>query len=271
MIAPFFFPRPYWQHLSYVVVLPWFFISFCLFYNPFGIKDFYQGVGDRSCYFHIVLLTCIIIGVIAISRFIFWAFNRLVSFRWWQYGLWCLIEVFALALFMALYTCLFYHGRYNYFECVAYCLEYSYLVLIYPYCAMLLLRYIVCLEFDFKLRSLKEDSSLVKFYDNNRRLKLTISSSVILYISAEANYVKIHYLEGEREKVFLLRSSMKSIEDIASRHALVRCHRSYYINPKHIKLLGRSPEGLLQAEMETEGTSPVPVSKLYYESLAKVL
>ena len=114
------------------------------------------------------------------------------------------------------------------------------------------------------------DSSLMKFYDEFKRLKLTIAPSALLYINAEGNYVKIHYLENGRVRDYLLRSSMKNLEEIAGRHGLVRCHRSYYINPKHVKLLSRGKEQIV-AEMQEDGVQKIPVSPQYYQRLSDML
>ena len=83
--------------------------------------------------------------------------------------------------------------------------------------------------------------------------------------------MKIHYLENDRAKEFMLRNSMRSLETIAARHGLVRCHRSYYVNPRHIKVLRRAKEGQIQAEFLQEGLSPIPVSRQYYDSLSELL
>ena len=111
----------------------------------------------------------------------------------------------------------------------------------------------------------------MKFYDEHKRLKLSIDPSAVLYINAEANYVKIHYLENERVREFMLRNSMKSLEEIATRHGLVRCHRSYYVNPRHIKVLSRNKEGVIIAEMIEDGLRQIPVSKQYYSYLSELL
>ena len=64
---------------------------------------------------------------------------------------------------------------------------------------------------------------------------------------------------------------MKSLETLADRHGLVRCHRSYYVNPRHIKVLSRNKEGVIIAEMIEDSLMRIPVSKQYYAHLSELL
>ncbi len=261
-------PKSYAAHLVYVVLMPAFFISFCFLYNPFDVEAFYT-VGGKSFAFHLLMLTCIMLGVYALTRLIFVALYKYIPFKWWEYGLWCVGEVLVCAFFMALYTALFYGREMPYFLALSHCLKFSYLILIYPYGLLTLIRLIIN-AVDEGNRA-PQDEALVKLYDEHKRLKLTIDPAAILYISAEANYVKVHYLENERPKEFMLRNSMRSLEESAAKHGLVRCHRSYYVNPRHIKVLRKGKEGMIVAELLQEGLQPIPVSKQYYDALSDLL
>ena len=102
-------------------------------------------------------------------------------------------------------------------------------------------------------------------------MRLVIDRQAILFIRADENYVIIHYLDHDENKKFVLRSSMRSLEPLAERHGLVRCHRSYFINPRHIKLVRKDSEGQILAELDTVGYDPIPVSRNYYQNLSAVL
>jgi DNA-binding LytR/AlgR family response regulator len=114
------------------------------------------------------------------------------------------------------------------------------------------------------------EEDLVRFTDNTGRLKLVIAQDVILYIEAKENYVLIHYLDGSKIKDYSLRQSMRGIEELMMKHGIIRCQRSYYVNPRHVTVLRRDKEGMIQAELETVGRQ-VPVSPKYYEELSKML
>lgn len=187
--------------------------------------------------------------------------------------LWCFGEVLVTAFFFALYTSLFYKksGGMPYFTALPYCFEVVCLTLIYPYLFSILLRIISNKNYDLTNAGQTPEESLIKFYDEHKRLKLTIDPSAVLYVSADANYINIHYLENDRVRTFQLRNSMKSLESDAARHGFVRCHRSYYVNPRHIKVLSRDKDGVIYTEFIRDGIGHIPVSKQYYDSLAKLL
>ena len=115
------------------------------------------------------------------------------------------------------------------------------------------------------------DDSLMRFVDNTQKLKLMIASSAVLYVEADENYVHVRYMEGERVKDYPLRASMKSLEELMQKHGLLRCQRSYYINPNHIKVLRRDKEGMISAELDVVNQKSIPVSPKYYETVAKGL
>lgn len=108
----------------------------------------------------------------------------------------------------------------------------------------------------------------MRFYDGRKNLKLVVSASSVLYITAEENYIKISYLDGDQLCDYMLRSSMKSIENLCAEFGLLRCHRSYYVNPRHIKALRKEREGIIVAQIDVEPSRDVPVTKRYYEALS---
>ena len=259
--------KTYRSQLPYVVLLPAFFASFSFLYNPFGMKDFYQ-IGGMGFGFHFIMLTCILLAVLAVTRLIFSALYRHIPFRWWHYLVWCFGEVFVASLFFALYTTLFYGGERSYFVVFPSCFKFAFLILIYPYLFLCLLQIIRNKEAD--LHTTPSDA-LVKFYDEHKRLKLTIDPSAIICIQADANYVNIRYMDAERVKEFLLRASMKSVENTVSGHGLVRCHRSFFINPRYVKMLSKNKEGMITAQLLLPEMDAIPVSKQFYQQLSELL
>lgn len=271
MNSVFKFPKNYLAHLVYVLLLPAFFIIFAFLYNPYGIED-YLTVGGKNHAFHLVMLTCILMGVLALSRLIFFSLHRHIEFLWWHYLLWCFGEVVVSSFFMALYVALFYGSEMLYFSVLSQCFKFAVTILIYPYIILVLIR--ICINYAQEAQSAAmnpADDMLAKFYDEHHRLKLTISPSAVLFVSAEANYINVHYMENDTPKEFMIRNSMRSVDAVAQKCGFVRCHRSFYVNPRHVKLLSRGKEGLIQAELLQEGLRSIPVSKQYYDSLANML
>lgn len=111
----------------------------------------------------------------------------------------------------------------------------------------------------------------MRFYDDRHSLKFVITPESLLYISAEENYINIFYAENGKEKTYVLRSSMKAIEELCIDNGMVRCHRSFYVNPRHIEVLRKDKEGVMYAELDVKESRHVPVSKTYYKILSEKL
>ena len=102
-------------------------------------------------------------------------------------------------------------------------------------------------------------------------MKLVVTAESLLYIVASDNYVDIHYMSNGRITKYSLRNSMRSIEELCMQNNLIRCHRSYYVNPSHVKVLRKDREGVVYAELDAREEMHIPVTKKYYDRLAEML
>ena len=116
-----------------------------------------------------------------------------------------------------------------------------------------------------------DEKTLIRFHDDQKRLKLVVASESVLYIEAEDNYVHVVHLDNGKVKDFTLRASMRSLEEFLQRHGLVRCHRSYFLNAAHVELLKKDVNGYALAQLDHPGVKSIPVSKRYYESVTALL
>ena len=181
--------KAYWRRLGaeirrdkwlYILLIPAFFIGFCFLYNPFGMHEYFQ-TGGMTFGFHFLMLAVILMAILALTRLIFSAVYKHIPFRWWHYTVWCIGETFVFTLFMGMYATLF--GKPGYFSVLSNCFKFSYLILIYPYLFLILLQIILNKEKDLNT---EPSDTLVKFYDEHKRLKLTIAPTAILFIRADA-------------------------------------------------------------------------------------
>jgi len=254
------------SQLLYLLGIPAFFLCFMLIYQP-SMPTTLLAMGKGMLSFNTTIIMCILLGVMLVSRTLMLVLYRSIRINWWRFIAWEVAELIIMSLFMALYLTLMYQGQYPYFHIVGQSLYSLLLITIYPYVI-----FNVAITFaGQKEESAAYDDTLMRFTDNTQRVKLIIAPSAVLYIKAEENYVRICYLEGERIKEYSLRASMKSLEEPMRKHGLIRCQRSYYINPQHIKVLRRDKEGMISAELNTPTVKPIPVSPRYYEELAKWL
>ena len=262
--------RGFWPQAVYVIAMPVFFLAFSLVYNPFNILE-YCRFGGLSQDSHLLIFTSIILVTMLLSRSLLVLVMRRHQLKWWRYVVWCIVEATACALFIALYVTLFKKGADTYFHVSSDCVKFIFLTLVFPYAFLSMWQVIHNKDADLEFKEAVSENSSMKFFDEHKRLKLTIDKSSVLCIKSEYNYLSIFYVDGGNVKNFLLRNSMKSQEENCAEHGILRCHRSYYVNPKHVKVLSRDAGGLSLAILDSPEPMSIPVSKQYYEALSSIL
>lgn len=251
----------------YFSVVPFFFLIFAALYKPFDM-DTLLNTPRASYSFNIAMMMCIILLVTLASRMILY-FTRVIrhlSMNW--YRVWCIGEIVVCAFFVALYATLICKFGQQYLETLVDTAAYLFLVLVFPY---------LILDLALNLAAAKNANvatvadNKLHFYDNRHVLKFVVNTENVLFIKADENYITIHYNEGDKRKTYDMRCSMKSVEDVCEGNGIMRCHRSYFINPKHIKALRKDKENAIVAELDTGDDTLIPISKRYYDPLVQVL
>lgn len=252
--------------MAYLFGLSGFFIGFIFLYRPVQIVEFFD-MGRGIMAFNTTMLFCILFGVLLISRLLLYVLRRLFVPTWLSYTLWIFGEVLVASLFMALYVTLMYRGEYPYFDVVGLCMFINLIVLSLPYVIISLS--VVASEANYVNEP--SEGGLIRFHDNTQKLKLVVAADAVMYVKAEENYVRIKYLENETVKDYVLRNTMKSLEPTLQKYGLVRCQRSFFVNPLHVKVLRKDKQGVVVAELNINGADAIPVSPKYYDSLEKML
>lgn len=109
----------------------------------------------------------------------------------------------------------------------------------------------------------------MKFHDENGKLKIAIAADDVIYIQADDNYIRIHYLADSVVREFVIRTSMKGIEDLCQYHGILRSHRSYFVNPRHVTWLGRDDNDEVYAILDIPDMPHIPVTKRYFDRIAE--
>lgn len=242
-----------------------FFLMFTLAYNPFDMETV-LGMERGISVFNTLMLSCIIYGsILILHTALYWLRSR-ISRNWWAYIGWWVMELFVAAAYMAMYLDLMDPCAPGYFNYFALTLKYNFSITVYSH-TLLNLVFVILGFIEMTAPGSTENSGLIKFHDTNKQLKFSVDRNSLLYINAEENYVRIHYLDGGDEKQFLLRRSMSSIEESMSKVGLFRCHRSYFVNPSAVKALRKESAGVITAEIFGIKAS-IPVSKKKYTELS---
>lgn len=253
----------------FFIVIPVFYFLFVVWAEPFGMDEFLSLGKDRFT-FNLIITTVILLGVMVLSRMLMFILRRVIDLNWPLYIFWCVCEIVFAGFMFSILLGIGWAGEKSYLNVLTQCVMNLAGILIYP---MTILTMAVQMYVMHRraLAPAVDDKSLVRFHDSEKRLKLIVSSDAVYYIEAKENYVHIIHQDNLRIKDFKLRSSMLAIEDLVTRHGLVRCHRSFFVNPQHVSLVRKDPSGYAMAQLDREGLPGVPVSKTYYDSLAALL
>ena len=250
------------------LVIPLFAFVFCLYYRPFAMLDF-LSMENASFSFNATILLCILLVTMSMTRWGLFAIGKARNISGYAYLLWCVGETMVSALFCALYLVLISHTSRTFFEVSGVTFLNLLTTTIYPLGILWLCfdRYMI----NEDTAKPVDESTLIRFYDEYKKLRLVIANEAVMFIKSEENYVQIHYLDKGKTRKFVLRSSMRALEEDLSKKGLVRCHRSYFINPAYIKIVHRDESGQIVAELNQDGYDSIPISRKYQDEITKLL
>jgi hypothetical protein len=102
--------------------------------------------------------------------------------------------------------------------------------------------------------------------DEKGVLRVTLKSVNILYLESNDNYVNVYYLDNEKTKTYLVRNSLKLLEKNLKEYPIYRCHRSYSVNIKNVKMIRKSKKGY-ELIINSPKEICLPVSKSYEKKI----
>ena len=247
-------------------------LLFINIFQPFGSRNWYPEVSDFNYFVFSSLIILTGMLVVVISRMFMLYFVRAHSINFWQFSVWILFEILAMSLFYALFTKFIPKEGLNrdFIEIIQKCTINTGLILLLPYS-------ISWLFFSWKEKNrlieklqVEETNgvntkSMIGFSDEKGELKISVMLENLLYIDSADNYATIHYLNKSKLSHYMIRNTLKWMdENLTKETLLVRCHRSYIVNLDKVKVLRKTKNGIY-LEMDAENTPDIPVSKTYYE------
>ncbi len=180
-------------------------LLFINLFQPFGSRDWYPGISDIKyfAFSSLIILTGML--VVVISRVILIAYSNRRDVLYWQYALWILCEIVAMAIFYTLFAKFFPKDGIvrDISEIFRQSLFNTTLVLLLPYL-------ISWLYFSWKEKSALLEhighekiadihaKTLIAFPDEKGDLKISIMLENLLYIESADNYATIYYLNKSR-------------------------------------------------------------------------
>lgn len=245
-------------------------LLFINFYEPFGVRYWFNIPWWKLLlYSSLVILTGVL--VVVVSRIIMYlATLKRFWLNYWHYIIWVLSEVFFMALFYTLFEIFIFGDTREFMVILKVSIQNTALVLLLPYSAMWL--YFSNHEKKMRLEKLAQgeqvslDSSrnMIPFHDEKDVLRISVKQDNLLYLEASDNYVNIYYLNKGKISRYLLRNSLKKMEELFRNTEIVRCHRSFMVNFDKVKVIRKDKEGL-QLELDLPSVIDIPVSRSYVE------
>ena len=241
-------------------------LVFINMYSPFGADRWYNLT--RLEFFTYSSLTILVgVLVVVISRIVMYHISKKLSIYLWQYLIWIGAEILSMALAYALFEKFFLKDVRIFSDLIRISSRNTALVLLLPYS-------ISWLYFSWRdkkeqierladLPAYSENSwNMIPFYDEKGILKFSIKKENLLYLESAENYVNICYLNKGKVSKYLLRDTLKKIEENFSGSEIIRCHRSYIVNFEKVKVIRKDKDGL-KLEFDNPSVTDIPVSKTY--------
>lgn len=254
-----------------ILLTAFFALTFINIYKPFNSPSWYQVSEFKFFIFSsLIILTGVLVVVISRIIMSYWGKRHIINLG--QYAIWIACEISSMSLFYTIYT-LSVNPQREWLTVFRESFVNTALVLLLPYSAIhLWLSYRDSRE---RIRQLEEEReertsrvTVYSFYDEKNELRLSVTASNLLYIESADNYVYVWYLNKGQLTKFMLRNSLKAIEESLNNTSVLRCHRSYIANFSQVKVIRRQKDGIY-LEFGLENVPDIPISKTYNEKVTQ--
>lgn len=254
-----------------IVLTAAFALLFLNIYQPFSSKE-WAGNSDWVYFLYSSLIILVGMCVIAISRWIMYRYHKTHDISIFLYAFWVMMEIASMSLVYAIFQVYVLDDMEvskNFLSVWKSGINKTSLVLLLPYTILWL--YFAMRDKAKMLEKIREQETemvgtvsndLICFYDEKGVLRLSVDKESLYYLESADNYVKIFYLSKGRLQHFMLRNSLKNIDELMSQKGLLRCHRSFMVNFDKVKVLRKGEDGL-SLDMDNENVPNIPVSKTY--------
>jgi hypothetical protein len=258
-------------------------ILFINIYKPFNSISWVKNVAKTVYFLFSSLIVISGIFVIMISRIVMLLLKHKMKITIVDYFIWIIVEILIMSTIYSFVAMRIYEDPIDFFDIFPNTVLYICLTLFLPYVVSWL--YFALQEKNSAIAKLvemnryideenyvtlgNEKQNLIHFHDEKGTLRLSIKFSKLYYIEAADNYVNIYYENKGKISRFLLRKSLKSIEDAYKEYPLIRCHRSYIINVDKVKVLKKEKDGTY-LDFDFGDINVIPVSKTYSQNIIDI-
>ena len=256
--------------LRLIIFTALFALVFINIYSPFGADQWFDLTKLQFfTYSSVVILTGVL--VVVFSRIIMYFVCKKNIINLLQYLAWIAAEILFMASFYALFQKFVLKDPRLFTDLVKTSASNTALVLLLPYSISWL--YFSWHDKKEKIERMEELSSftgstkeMIPFYDDKSILKFSVKKENLIYLESTENYINIFYLNNGKISKYLLRDTMKKMEEKFNGTDIIRCHRSYMVNFEKVKVIRKEKDGL-KLDFDNSQVSDIPVSRSYVENV----
>jgi hypothetical protein len=245
-------------------------LVFINIYSPFGAETWFDlNKWEFLTYSSLVILTGVL--VVVISRIIMFHYGKKHNINYYRYFGWIAAEILMMALFYTLFEKFVLKDIRLFPDIMKQSAQNTALVLLLPYSIMWLY---------FSWRDKKEQiermadiqvmsgnpRDMIPFYDEKAVLRFSVAQENLFYLESAENYVSICYLNKGKISKYLLRDTLKKMEENFAGTEIIRCHRSYMVNFEKVRVIRKDKEGL-KLELDAPVSIDIPVSRTYVDNV----
>lgn len=247
----------------YLLILVVFIFSviFLNLYQPFNIARWYSDSGLVQ-FLRLSSYGFIIAVVFLFTQFPLRRIFKIYEFKIKSYLLWLAIEI---ALINLVYIFLYGNPIGNFRNDLGFSLKYTLMSIWLPYSFAILIVYFK--NHRAEIEVLKSNANkppekrLIVFKDENDKIKFSVLAKDLLLLESTDNYVSVFYILENKVQRKLLRNTLKNMEEMLKENNIVRCHRSFMVNPANVDFMQKKGKKLNLKINQFDKS--IPVSEKY--------
>jgi hypothetical protein len=260
---------------SLILITGAFAFIFTNIFEPFGIYNS-QNKSSFEIFLEINIAILSVVITLIFSQFIIRKITGIKHFTYLTIVAWFFFEAFLIGAIWALLTILIDGGVSSVINLwVTNIVECIFLIGL-PYFAAI--SYLSFKEKNSKVILLQEKlnkkkthpNTIISFKGSSNKEKLSLQLKDVLCVESDDNYIVLHFTANQQLEKIMLRNTIKKLEVELHPYGIIRCHRSFMVNPANIARKEKTPKGF---NLFIRGFEQlvVPVSKSYTSELEKIL
>lgn len=274
-IPKFFFEmKSIWLFLATMLVVT---LLFIVFYQPASFLRTEEPVSNLNIYIYTVIMVASGAGMFVISRMLLFYVQKKTTMEFFHFIIWMAVELIVISVLLTVIAFFLGNVAQLPFSDMLWRVLLDFLsVIAVPYIISVLVFYLddrrrlvqsLRHRLEMQADQLLPEGENINFYDRGGKLAFSTRRTNVLFIEAANNYSNIHYINEGKEDTFILRNSLKMLDDPEKYKGLLRCHRGFIVNIENVKLL-RKDKDFLVLEL-TQGSRAIPVSDSYYQRVVQ--